>query len=145
MATVIDIVQRALADGMANRPAVQGFPYLAEALRRAGVRRNVWNLPSLQSLYETDNGAVINQGVPLLKGMAEVNPFDEDALIDALRTDQAGRSTFAEFAAAAWRAGVVRYVVDLDRRTCTYYGWDGQHFEETYPGVSIPVAVTHSR
>lgn len=86
----------------------------------------------MQSLYETDCGPVIDQGVPLVDGMAEVPSFDCAALVTALRADQAGRTSFREFAAAAWRAGVIRYVVDLENRTCTYFGLHDQRYVEHY-------------
>ncbi|SBS78946.1 conserved hypothetical protein [uncultured Mycobacterium sp.] len=127
----------ALRDAMANRPARQGFPYLAETLRRAGVRTSTWWLPAMQSRYETDLGPVVIQETPLLQGMAEVPPFDRAALLDALRADQAGRTTFPQFAGAAWRAGVVRWVVALDDRTCTYFGLDDQTYVEEYAAVDI--------
>ena len=52
--------------------------------------------------------------------------FDREALIAALRTDQAGKSTFPEFLAASWRAGVVRYDVDFAAREVAYYGANGR-------------------
>jgi uncharacterized protein YbcV (DUF1398 family) len=54
-----------------------------------------------------------------------------------LRIDQAGKSTFAEFLLATWRAGVVRYEVDFAERTCEYYGCEGESYIEEYPTVSI--------
>ena len=54
------------------------------------------------------------QGAPLVNGAVDVPAFDEEALIKALRIDQAGESTFPEFLDASWRAGVVRYDVDLE-------------------------------
>jgi uncharacterized protein YbcV (DUF1398 family) len=93
----------------------------------------------MQSLYETDLGPVLDQGVPLIDGMAEVPSFDSAALVAALRADQAGHTSFREFAAAAWRAGVLRYVVDLEDRTCTYFGLHDQTYVECY------AAVEHSR
>lgn len=90
---------------MAGRPKVGGFPYLAETLRRAGVTRNLWYLPACQSVYLTNDGPVVTQGMPLLTGTADIPAFDRDALVGALRTDQAGNSTFSEFLAASWRAG----------------------------------------
>jgi len=50
---------------MAIRPKVGGFPYLAETPRRAGVIRNLWCLPSCQSVYLTNDGPVVMQGRPL--------------------------------------------------------------------------------
>ncbi len=122
---------------MAARPKVGGFPYLAEELRRAGVTRNVWFLPACQSLYRTEKGTVVVQGIPLVTGMADVPRFDRDALITALRTDQAGASTFPEFLDATWRAGVVKYDVDFVARTCTYYGVDDERYVESYPAVDV--------
>ena len=61
---------------MAGRPKVGGFPYLAETLRRAGLQRNLWYLPSCQSVYVMQDGAVVMQGTPLLSGMADVPRFD---------------------------------------------------------------------
>ncbi len=113
MSDAIENLKSAQQKAMAGRPKVGGFPYLAEVLRQAGVTRNVWSLPACQSLYVTDKGPVVVQGTPLLAGMAEVPKFNREALITALRTDQAGESTFPEFLAATWRAGVVAYEVDF--------------------------------
>lgn len=133
-------LQAAQAQAMAVRPRVGGFPYLAETLRRAGVTRNVWQLPACQSLYLTERGAVLQQGTPLVSGMADVPGFDQPALIRALRTDQAGESSFADFLQASWNAGVVRYEVDLLERHVTYYGCNGESYVEHYPAVSLSSA-----
>lgn len=135
MSAPITNLQAAQRDAIMNRPAVNGFPHLAETLRRAGVRTNTWWLPAMQSLYETDYGPVLDQGVPLIDGVAEVPAFDRTALVTALRADQAGQTSFREFAAAAWRAGVLRYVVDLENRTCTYFGLHDQTYMEHYAAV----------
>jgi uncharacterized protein YbcV (DUF1398 family) len=133
----IENLQTALQQAMAGRPKVGSFPYLAETLRRAGVTRNLWFLPACQSLYLTNEGPVVTQGSPLLSGTADVPRFDREALITALRTDQAGESTFPEFLAASWRAGVVRYDVDFAGRTVGYYGCNGEEYLESYPAVDL--------
>ena len=46
MSKAIETLQAAQKRAMAGRPKVAGFPYLAETLRRAGIRRNQWFLPS---------------------------------------------------------------------------------------------------
>lgn len=121
----------------AGRPKVGGFPYLAESLRRAGVTRNMWSLPSCQSLFLTSAGPVVMQGAPLISGAADIPSFNRDALIAALHTDQAGNSTFPEFLAASWRAGVVRYDVDFAARAVAYYGCNGEEYIEEYPAVDL--------
>jgi len=112
MSKAVENLQAAQKRAMAGRPKVGGFPYLAETLRRAGVSRNVWSLPSCQSLYVTSDGSVVTVGTPLVTGISDVPGFNREALIIALRSDQAGNSRFPEFL-ASWRAGVVRYDVDF--------------------------------
>lgn len=137
MSKAIEVLQAAQQRAMAGRPKVGGFPYLAETLRKAGVAKNTWILPSCQSLFLTREGPVVIQGMSLANGVVDVPPFDENALIEALRTDQAGRSTFPEFLAAAWRAGVVRYDVDFAARTVTYFGCNAEAYVEGYPAVHV--------
>ena len=137
MSAAIENLHAAQQRAFAGRPKVGGFPYLAETLRRAGVTRNQWFLPSCQSLYLTREGPVVIQGTPLVTGTVDVPRFDREALIAALRTDQAGKSTFPEFLMATWRAGVVRYDVDFTVRTCAYYGCDDECYIENYPAVKL--------
>lgn len=137
MSTAIDNLNAAMERAAAIQPKLGGFPYLAESLRQAGVRRNIWSLPACQSLFLTEQGPVMMQGTPLLSGTVDVPVFDQDALIRALRIDQAGESTFPEFLAASWRAGVVRYEVDFSARTVAYQGACGQEYVETYPSVEL--------
>lgn len=137
MSKAIKILQAAQQRAMAGRPKVGGFPYLAETLRRAGVTRNLWQLPACQSLYLTNEGPVLMQGTPLVSGTVDVPPFDREALIKALRTDQAGNGTFPEFLAATWRAGVIRYDVDFLARKVAYYSCNGEEYVEDYPAIEV--------
>jgi uncharacterized protein YbcV (DUF1398 family) len=137
MSKAIENLQAAQKRALAGRPKVGGFPYLAETLRRAGVTRNLWYLPACQSLYLTGDGPVVTLGKPLASGTVDVPPFNREAFIAALRTDQAGKSTFPEFLEACWRAGVVRYDVDLIARKVTYYGCNVEEYIEDYPAVEV--------
>ena len=137
MSKAIDNLTKAMERAAAIRPKVGGFPYLAESLRQAGVARNVWSLPACQSLFLTDHGPVVMQGTPLVSGSVDVPAFDREALITALRIDQAGNSTFPEFLEATWRAGVVRYDVDFAARTVGYFGCNDEKYTEAYPAVEI--------
>lgn len=138
MSKAIENLMEAQKYAMKIRPKVGGFPYLAEVLRVSGVTQNIWMLPSCQSFYLTKEGPVMMQGTPLLSGPADVPCFDSDALIRALRTDQAGEGTFPQFLEASWQAGVVRYDVDFAKRTVTYHGCLGEEYVEEYPKVELP-------
>jgi uncharacterized protein YbcV (DUF1398 family) len=137
MSKAIDNLTQAMKVAGANRPRVGGFPYLAEVLRRAGVTLNIWSLPSCQSLYLTKEGPVVVQGAPLAKGAVDVPAFNQEALIKAIRMDQAGESSFPEFLDATWQAGVVRYDVNMEARTVAYQGCNGEKYIESYPAVSM--------
>lgn len=137
MSKAVETLQSAQQRAMEGRPKVWGFPYLAETLRSAGVTRNLWSLPSCQSLYLTEQGPVVMQGTPLVTGVVDVPQFDREALIVALRTDQAGQSTFPEFLMAAWKAGVVSYDVDFTARTVSYHGCNGENCVESYPAATL--------
>lgn len=138
MGATAESIARALDYAATIRPQVRGFPYLAEALRRAGVTGYHFDVASASTVYTTSAGAVLQAGVPIRHGMVEVPPFDREALIDALRTDQAGESTFAEFIENAFAAGVYRFVVDTGARTCTYFSPNDQRYVESYPAVNLP-------
>lgn len=88
MSKAIDNLKTAQKLAMDNRPKIGGFPYMAEVLKQAGVKKNVWILPSLQSVYVTDFGPVVNTGTPLVNGMMDVAHFSKDDVIKAIRTDQ---------------------------------------------------------
>lgn len=131
-------LQKAMEYGMANRPKVGGFPFFAECLRKAGVKHNIWSLPAVTSMYLMDDGEyIINQGTPLIMGMTEVPKFDEEAVIKAIRADQAGESTFPEFLQAVWNAGAWGYDVDFNKRAVAYMGAKGEMYIEEYPAVEV--------
>jgi uncharacterized protein YbcV (DUF1398 family) len=94
MSKAVENLLEAQQFAMSIRPKVGGFPYLAEALRKAGITRNIWNLPSCQSIYLTEHGSVASQSTPLVNTVVDGPMFDREALIKALRIDQAGQSTF---------------------------------------------------
>ena len=137
MSKAIDNLQTAQKMAMEMRPKVGGFPYLAEILKQAGVKKNLWILPSLQSIYITDLGPVVNQGTPLVNGMTDIASFNKDNVIKAIRTDQDGESTFPEFLISIWKAGVVRYEVDFLMRKVTYFGSNNETYEEVYPEIKL--------
>ncbi|KTD06044.1 hypothetical protein Lgra_2821 [Legionella gratiana] len=137
MSEAIDNFKSAIQFAMSIRPKVGGFPVLAEVMRMAGIKQNLWYLPSCQSIYITNKGNIVSQGTPLVTGELDIPEFNKEALIKAIRVDQAGESTFSEFLQASWKAGVFHYIVDLERRTVTYYSVLGEFYVEEYPAVDV--------
>lgn len=138
MKDTINQLIEAQKHAMSIRPAVDGFPVLAEVLSQAGVLINRWSLPSCQSIYLLkDNKSIVQQGAPLVTGTHIIPRFNQEALITAIRQDQAGKSTFPEFLQATWDAGVISYEVDFTARRVVYYGVYNESYEEKYPAVEV--------
>lgn len=137
MSNLVHKLTEAQKYAMSIRPQVGGFPVLAEVLRQNGVQMNRWSLPSCQSVYLMNEGAVVQQGTPLVTGSYEIPVFDREALIRAIRTDQQGDSTFPEFLRATWNAGVIGYDADFVGRKVVYYGVNGESYVEEYPAVEV--------
>lgn len=133
----IELVEGAMKKAETIRPKVGGFPYLAECLRGAGVLKNVWTLPAGQSTFWTVAGVISLTNAPMLTGFQEVATFDREALIKALRADQAGKTTFPEFLSATWEAGVIDYEANFEKRIVTYRGAQGEEYVEAYPAVTL--------
>ncbi len=137
MSRAIEILQDAQKRALSLRPKVGGFPVLAAVLHHAGVRKNIWSLPSCQSIYITKEGLVVQQGAPLITGTHDVPIFNKAALTVAIRADQAGESSFPEFLLSTWKAGVVRYEVDFLSRKVSYFGCNNEEYVEDYPLAQI--------
>ena len=137
MSKIVDKLTEAQQYATSIQPQAGGFPVLAEVLRQAGFWVNRWVLPSCQSIYLTKDGAVVQQGAPIIEGTHKIPKFDREALIAAIRSDQEGNCTFSEFLCASWKAGVIEYEVDLISRKVTYYGINGGSYLEEYPTVEI--------
>ena len=137
MNKIVDKLIKAQQYAISIRPKAGGFPVFAEVLRQAGVKINRWFLPSCQSIYLTEDGAVVQQGIPIIKGTHEIPKFDREALISAIRSDQEGLCTFPEFLRASWKAGVIEYEVDFITRKVTYSGVNGESYLEEYPTIEI--------
>jgi uncharacterized protein YbcV (DUF1398 family) len=121
---LVHVVHEARTRGMRARPTIGGFPYLAESLRDAGISAVHCDVASMSTIYRSARGAVVDQQEPLTRGLDTVASFDRDAVVTAIRRDQNGESTYAEFMVGIWKAGVVSYDIDLHARTCAYQGVD---------------------
>jgi uncharacterized protein YbcV (DUF1398 family) len=134
--TQIETVQQARRRGMAARPRINGFPYYAEALRASGISAVETSIAAGGSVYHLADGAVAESFDPVVAPVSVVPDWNERALVAAIRADQGGRTSFPEFLRDAWEAGVIHFRVDLDDRTCTYFGTAGNRYLESYPAVA---------
>jgi len=134
---LVETVQQAQRRGAAARPRVNGFPYYAEALRVAGITAVETSVATGGSIYHLADGAVAQTSDPIAGSVSAVPDWDEAALIAAIRADQAGQTTFADFLADSWKAGVIRFRVDLTDHTCTYFGAAGHRYVEAFPTVAL--------
>ena len=74
-------IETAYKWAFANRPKVNGFPFLAEVLKQAGVTSYTYNLPSCQCIYVTKGGCVASQMDSLISGTSDVPRFDREAFL----------------------------------------------------------------
>lgn len=130
-------LQNAMSKSEKVRPKIGGFPYLAECLREEGFIKNTWYLPSGDSFYFSKEDSLVIPGKSLIEDITVYPSYSEEELIRALRTDQAGKSTFPEFLMNTWKSGVVKYEVNFIDRYVVYYGANGEEYKEIYPAVEI--------
>ncbi|WP_347981624.1 DUF1398 family protein [Lactococcus petauri] len=130
-------LQNAMSKSEKVRPKIGGFPYLAECLREEGFIKNTWYLPSGDSFYFSKEDSLVIPGKSLFKNITVYPSYSEEELIRALRTDQAGKTTFPEFLMNTWKSGVVKYEVNFIDRYVVYYGANGEEYKEVYPAVEI--------
>ncbi|WP_081166765.1 DUF1398 family protein [Lactococcus garvieae] len=135
-------IHKAMLRANQVRPLDNGFPYLAECLRQEGIIKNIWHLPSCDSFYFSESESLVNPGNPLIGRVGPCPSFNQPALVQALRSDQAGKITFPEFLLQAWKAGVIRYEVDFIQRHVTYYGAFGETYKEDYPPIELEASST---
>lgn len=130
-------LQNAISKSEKVRPKIGGFPYLAECLREEGFIKNTWYLPSGDSFYFSKEDSLVIPGKALFEDITVYPSYSEEELIRALRTDQAGKTTFPEFLMNTWKSGVVKYDVNFIDRHVVYYGANGEEYKEIYPAVEI--------
>ena len=85
----IETLQAAQERAIAGRPKVGGFPYPGRDPSASG-REAKCVVPAIPQPVLTNEGSMVTQGARLVSGSVDVPAFDRDALIRALRKDQAG-------------------------------------------------------
>ncbi len=110
------------------------FPDAVARFTDAGVTRYVVDLIRFErTLYGSDDETL--QDEIALDPMQEVAPrFSESGVKAALKTVQAGKSSYPEFLKQIMEAGVACYSVYINGRKAIYTGRDGDELVEPFPG-----------
>ena len=96
------------------------FPKLIKAFKSMGMVTNVFNIETGIVTYIDGSGKTLeNTGIKVGFEICETGNL-EDAR-SALQRNQSGESDFYTFCIEIARAGVYKWVSDLEEMTCTYY------------------------
>lgn len=112
--------------------ASKSYPQLVKALVEIGVQSYTVDTATGTILYRFSNGENHLQAGEALRTIE--GKFSEEATIAAIRTNQAGKSTYPEFMEQVALAGVRFYEATLEgnKKRVTYIGTGG-FYEEVIP------------
>lgn len=106
------------------------YPQTFDALKGAGVATYDVHVSPLETIFRGIDCAW-SLSFREEKHDVDINgTFDQQKVLDALRTHQTGQSSYKEFIEHIAHAGVVSYVVDMTKRTVKYQNADGSQFHE---------------
>lgn len=130
-------LQQAITTPPTTDSDIRGLPYFSEILLSAGVVAYEWTLPSRQCIYETKSGPIITLEKPLINAIAEIPRFKKSLIIQIMKQEQRSGLSLPEFQTSIWKAGVIRYVVDLYAREIIFYGHSGASHAIPYPKINF--------
>jgi uncharacterized protein YbcV (DUF1398 family) len=77
------------------------------------------------------------QRTPVASVTVDVLPFIRMLLFVLNELIKLVKVFFPTLLDSTWRAGVVSYEVDFDKRKVTYWGCEGEFYTKDYPVVSV--------
>ncbi len=96
------------------------FPKLIRKFKLMGMATNTFNLKSGLVVYAGKSGEQIEvQGKAVDVGIGVIS--SREAAQDVLKRHQAGETDFTTFCREIARAGVYKWISDMDKMTCSYY------------------------
>jgi len=96
------------------------FPKLIREFKLMGMIINIYNLNTGQIVYLNKDGERIEvQGEAVNIEISD--PSCHETALTALKRNQVGESDFPTFCIEIARAGVYKWVSDLEQMTCSYY------------------------
>jgi uncharacterized protein YbcV (DUF1398 family) len=112
--------------------ASKNYPELVRALINTGVLSYTVDTATTSILYRFAGGVTVLHAGEAVRAINET--FSGEQTVDAIRTNQQGKSTYPEFMTAIAKAGVRFYEATLEgeRKRVDYIGTGG-HYEELIP------------
>lgn len=96
------------------------FPKLIREFKLMGMKTNIYNLETGVVSYLNKAGESIeDQGIKVVFRIDETACYDE--ALTSLKRNQKGESDFPTFCIEIARAGIYKWVSDLEQMTCSYY------------------------
>jgi len=96
------------------------FPKLVREYRKMGIVTNIYNIETGLIIYENKSGKQIKDSGIKVNFEIIQSAVYEQALL-SLQRNQKGESDFLTFCEEIGRAGIYKWVVDLENMTCSYY------------------------
>jgi uncharacterized protein YbcV (DUF1398 family) len=109
------------------------YPQIFDALKAAGVEFYETDVATHNIVYH-GSGESFEEPPP--PGFAPLKPnahFNAGGVKSAIQRNQSRQTDYMVFLGEIARAGVVRYRVDMDARTVSYFGGSGEAYVEKVP------------
>jgi len=96
------------------------FPNYIKEIKKLGVKSFETWVKDSHTEYFGENGYT-TKSEPKYAGLAIENEVAKDKFIQQLKSHQKGETDYMKFCEDCAETGIEKWVVDLDRFTCTYY------------------------
>jgi uncharacterized protein YbcV (DUF1398 family) len=111
------------------------FPEVVQRLGAAGVSAYRADLIRLQKSYYDGGTDAYDCPMPLTDRPAIAAEFREGEVVAAVRAIQRQEIGYAEFLRRIMQGGCASYCVFFGGRKAMYFGRDGAHYTENFPGA----------
>lgn len=100
-----------------------GFPGFIREIRSLGVERFETRVADGRTVYFGEDGFTKESGA-VYTGLKIAAKVDKDEFVSCLHIHQQGHTDYLTFCRHCAETGVDKWVVDLNRKSCTYYDLD---------------------
>ena len=111
------------------------FPEVVRLLLNAGVEYYHVDYVGLRKTFYSATGDLVVTPIPYEGLPAVAESFDAPALHDTIRDSQQSGQKYRDFTRRAMAAGTQGYLAFLRGQRVTYFGRNGDHHTEWFPGA----------